>query len=157
VGGFILAATIGLIVTTGNSYLLSSAGNVVHDLYVNVFGGRIAESRRLLADRATVVVLGVFAYCLGTFFPSVLAIQMYSYTMYGAAITPALIAALVWRGATVPGGVASIIMGGSATLVWDIVLSKPLGWNSVLISLPLSIATLLIVSLLTQRQRTPLF
>lgn len=154
-GGFILAATIGLIVTTGNSYLLSSAGNLVHDLYMNVFGAHIAESRRLTVDRATVVVLGVFAYCLGTFFPSVLAIQMYSYTMYGAAITPALIAALVWRGATVPGGIASIVMGGAATLIWEIILGKPLGWNSVLISLPLSVLTLVLVSLVTQSRRTP--
>ncbi|GAB3673185.1 sodium:solute symporter family protein [Salinisphaera aquimarina] len=155
-GGFILAATVGLIITTGNSYLLSSAGNLVHDLYVNVFGRRIAESRRLLVDRGTVVALGVFAYCLGTFFPSVLAIQMYSYTMYGAAITPALIAALVWRGATVPGGVASILVGGAATLIWEIALGKPLELNSVLISLPLSVLTLIVVSLLTQQRCTPL-
>lgn len=149
-GGFILAAAVGLIITTGNSYLLSSAGNLVHDLYLNVFGRRIAEAKRLTADRGTVLVLGVIAYCLGTFFPSVLAIQMYSYTMYGAAITPALIAALVWRRATAAGGIASILMGGVATLVWELGLHRPMHWNSVLVSLPLSILTLIVVSLATQ-------
>ena len=154
-GGFILAAAVGLIITTGNSYLLSSAGNLVHDLYVNVFKQPIRASRRLLVDRITVVVLGVFAYFLGTFFPSVLAIQIYSYTMYGAAITPALIAALVWRRASVAGGIASILTGGAVTLIWDIGLSQPLDWNSVLVSLPLSVCVLIVVSLLTPGKVLP--
>lgn len=148
-GGLLLASCVGIIVTTGNSYLLSSSENLVYDLYRRTFGRTVPAGRELLFDRLAVVVLGVVAYALGQFFPSVLALQIYSYTMYGAAITPALVAALLWRRATVAGGLASILAGGAATVLWELVLSQPLGWNSVLFALPLSVITLVAVSLLT--------
>lgn len=148
-GGFLLAAAVGIIITTGNSYLLSSAGNFVYDIYLTLFGREIPEGRNLLFDRLAVVALGALAYVLGAFFPSVLAVQIYSYTIYGAGITPALVAALVWRRATAAGGVASIVVGAAATLVWEIPLGRPFEWNSVLVALPLSIVVLVVVSLLT--------
>jgi solute:Na+ symporter, SSS family len=73
--------------------------------------------------------------------------QIYSYTIYGASITPALLAALLWRRVTVAGGVASITTGVVATLAWDLVLRKPMEWNSVIVALPLSVMALVVVSL----------
>lgn len=55
----------------------------------------------------------------------------------------------MWRRATAAGGVASIVTGAAATLVWEIPLGKPFDWNSVLIALPLSVIVLIVVSLLT--------
>src|SRR5699024_4399297 len=99
-------------------------------------------------------VLGIFAYILGRFFPTVLEIQMYSYTMYGAAITPAILATVMWKRATKAGILTSIIVGGSATIYWEIILNRPFDWNSVLFALPLSVLSLVIVSLFTQNQNT---
>ncbi|UEM24621.1 sodium:solute symporter family protein (plasmid) [Skermanella mucosa] len=148
-GGMLLAAAVAIIITTGNSYLLSASANVMYDLHGSLMGRTVAPERRLMFDRLAVVGLGVLAYALGTFFPTILALQMYSYTMYGAAITPALLAALVWRKATPAGGLSAILTGGVATLVWELALGKPLGWNSVLFALPCSVAVLVIVSLAT--------
>ncbi|MGB3634921.1 MAG: hypothetical protein WA982_12830, partial [Rubrobacteraceae bacterium] len=108
--------------------------------------------RGLLYDRIAVAVLGVVAYVLGAFFPTVLALQIYSYTIYGAAVTPALVAALVWRRATAAGGVASILTGAVVTLVWELVLNQPLEWNAVLVALPASIIVLIVVSLATSNR-----
>lgn len=148
-GGLLLAAAIGIILTTGNSYLLSSSGNLVYDLYQRLLGRELPRGRELLFNRLAVLLLGIIAYVLGQFFPSVLALQIYSYTMYGAAITPALVAALLWRGATAAGGLASVIVGGAVTLAWELILGQPLGWNSVLIALPASIIALIVVSRVT--------
>lgn len=148
-GAPLLAAAVAFIITTGDSYLLSCSTNVTHDFYVRFFDRNAAQATRLWLTRGVVLVLGGFAWALGTYFPSVLALQMYSYTMYGAAITPAVLAAFLWKRVTKAGGVASILLGGSGTLLWELVLNKPLGWNSILFSLPLSIAGLIIVSLLT--------
>jgi SSS family solute:Na+ symporter len=95
------------------------------------------------------VILGLAAYSLITFFPSVLAMQMYSYTMYGASITPALLAAYLWKKATPVGGIVSILAGAGGTLFWEMVLQKPAGLNSILFSAPLSILCLVVVSLAT--------
>lgn len=152
IGVVVLVPAVAIVVTTANSFLLSSAGNLVYDLYVKLLGREIRQDRRLVFTRVAVVALGVLAYALGQFFPSVLALQIYSYTMYGAAITPALLAAFLWRRATPAGGVASIVVGGAATLAWELILDKPFDLNAVLFALPLSVLALVIVSLLTARR-----
>jgi len=153
VGAPLLAAAVAFIITTGDSYLLSCSTNVTHDFYVRFFNPSASETQRLWITRWVVLCLGILAWVLGTFFPSVLAIQMYSYTMYGAAITPAVLAAFLWRRVTAAGGIASIIMGGGGTLFWELGLQRPMGWNSILFSLPLSVGALVFVSLLTADPR----
>ncbi|MBS4192328.1 sodium:solute symporter family protein [Bacillus sp. FJAT-49705] len=151
IGAIILAAAVALIITTANSFLLSAAGNVVYDLYAK-YKGNLSEEKHLSFSRKAVIAIGVLAYILGTFFPSVLEVQMYSYTMYGAAITPIVLATFFWKRANTPGALSSIITGGLATLFWEMVLGKPFGWNSILFSLPLSILVLVIVSLATEKK-----
>ena len=92
---------------------------------------------------------GIFAYILLQFFPSVLAIQYWSYTIYGAGITPALLAALIWKRVTKTGGIASMIVGTIVTIAWEI-LKQPYGIATVLVAVPISIITLVVVSLVTQ-------
>src|SRR5699024_10655716 len=150
----ILSAAVAFLITTGTSYLLSASGNIVYDLIQRFSKNGISEKKLLWYNRWTVVVLGVFAYVLGQFFPSVLEIQMYSYTMYGAAITPAILATVMWKRATKAGILTSIIVGGSATIYWEIILNRPFDWNSVLFALPLSVLSLVVVSLFTQNQNT---
>jgi Na+/proline symporter len=78
--------------------------------------------------------------------------------MYGAGITPALLGALIWPRATPAGGVASISVGMFTTLLWEIialvrgggVADYPLGLATVYPALFLSIATLIVVSLVTK-------
>lgn len=148
-GVILLTAATGFIITTGNSFLLSSAGNLVHDIYAT-FSRREADDRRyLMLTRVTIVVLGVCAYLTGELFPSVLAIQLFSYTMYGAVVTPSLLAVFLWKRATPAGSIASIVTGILATSLWEFGLDKPFGWNSILFSLPLSILALVLVSLFT--------
>ncbi|MGD8359975.1 MAG: sodium:solute symporter family protein [Gemmatimonadota bacterium] len=157
IGAPLLAAAVAFIITTGDSYLLSCSTNVTHDFYVRFLNPRASQAQRLWITRGVVLCLGILAWVLGTFFPSVLAIQMYSYTMYGAAITPAVLAALLWRRVTPAGGVASILLGGAGTLFWELGLNRPMGWNSILFSLPLSVGALVLVSLATfrpERERT---
>jgi solute:Na+ symporter, SSS family len=154
VGAPLLAAAVAFIITTGDSYLLSCSTNVTHDFYVRFFRPQASQVRRLWVTRGVVLLLGITAWVLGSFFPSVLAIQMYSYTMYGAAITPAVLAALLWKGVTPAGGIASILLGGGGTLLWELGLNRPMGWNSILFSLPLSVGALVLVSLAT-RKTTP--
>ncbi len=149
IGSLGLAAATGFIITTADSYLLSCSTNVTYDFVVPFFMPNATGKQKVFITRVAVVVLGLVAYSLITFFPSVLAMQMYSYTMYGAAITPALLAAYLWKKATPMAGLVSIIAGGAGTLFWEMVLHKPGGLNSIVFSAPLSIACLIVISLAT--------
>lgn len=150
IGAVILAACIALVITTANSYLLSIAGNIVYDIY-SKFKGDLSDRQHLRFSRITIVVIGLLAYSLGRFFPSVLELQMYAYTMYGAAITPVVLASFFWIRANTAGALASIITGGLATIFWEVILDKPMDWNSVLFSLPFSIIALIVFSLATNK------
>ncbi len=151
VGGILLAAAAAFIITTGNSYLLSAATNMTYDVYGKYINKHPSDKQQLLMTKAFIVVLGVISFLLISFFPTVLEVQMYSYTVYGAGITPAILAVFFWKRVTAIGGISSMIAGVITTLVWELVLQTPFEINSSVISVPVAIIVLIIVSLVTQK------
>ncbi|KUK14384.1 MAG: Sodium:proline symporter (Osmoregulation) [bacterium 42_11] len=145
VGALCLAAISAFIITTGNSYLLSSAVNLGWDIYARVINREATDKHRLAVTRWGVIVLGVLAYVLITYFPTVLAVQMYAYTMYGASITPALLAAILWPSVKPSAGISSMVVGAIVTLAWEF-MGKPYGLASVIVAAPAAILTLLLVN-----------
>ena len=81
-----------------------------------------------------------------------------AYNIYGTSITPALIAAFIWRRATNEGAIASILMGMAVTIIWTFFLPSWAGFSDLNpfiqeLTYPaagLSIVTLIGVSLLTK-------
>jgi SSS family solute:Na+ symporter len=75
---------------------------------------------------------------------------LWAYTIYGAGVTPALLAALIWPRVPREAGVASIAVGMTTTVIWEIAAlasgSYPMGLQTVYPALITSIATLIGVS-----------
>lgn len=128
IGGISIAAIAAFIVTTANSFLLSIGINTSEDIYARYFN-RNADNRQMLrVSRACVLGLGILGYILIKFFPNLLALQMYAYTMYGAAISPALVAAVVCpERVTKKGGIGSVLVGSVVTIAMEIL--KKHGWE----------------------------
>ena len=150
VGGILLAASAAFIITTGDSYLLSGVTNLTYDIYTEVINKNATDKQKLNFTRAAILVCGVIAYILLQFFPSVLAIQYWSYTIYGAGITPALIGALCWKKVTKAGGIASMVCGTLVTILYE-ATGQPLHIATVLIAVPVAVVVLIAVSLATQK------
>jgi len=150
-GGLILAAATALIVTTGNSYLLSAATNVTYDLYARYVNKDATDQQKLWVTRATVLVFGLAAFLILFQFPTILSIQMYSYTIYGAGLTPAVLGAILWKKVTPAGGIASMLVGAGGTLIWELVLNKPGGFDAALPMIPAAAIVLIVVSLITYK------
>lgn len=150
VGGLLLAAASAFIITTGDSYLLSGATNITYDIYAEKINPNATDKQKFKVTKWTILVAGVIAYILLQFFPTVLAIQYWSYTIYGAGITPALIGALCWKRVTKIGGITSMIVGTIVTIAWE-VLKQPYGVATVLVAVPVAVVVLIVVSLLTQK------
>ena len=152
IGGMLLAGAFALIITTGSSYLLTCSGNIVYDLVFESKRVEFDDKKALKLGRWAVLAVAVLGYVMVQFFPSVLALQMYAYTMYGVSITPVVLAALFWKRATATGAVASMIAGGLMTILWQ--LSPWSGdVNAIVISLPVALLTLISVSLATKITR----
>jgi Na+/proline symporter len=124
-----------------------------------------ANPKNMVAlQKVLIVAIGVVAFLLATQLKSVLEMSFFAYTIYGVAITPALIAALAWKRVTKAGGLASIISGSVVCLVFFALpkifpkgIPAPDGdpWGIPLIypALFASLATLVIVSLLTPKSK----
>jgi len=151
VGGVLIAAATAFIITTGNSYLLSAATNITYDIYGKYINPNASDKKKLYITKILIPILGIISFILINFFPSVLAVQMYSYTVYGAGITPALLGVFLWKRVTKQAGLSSMLVGVVVTLVWEF-SGKPFDLNSSLISVPVAIIVLIAVTLLTSNK-----
>ena len=146
-GALVMCACMAFIVTTADSYLLSSATNLTNDIYVKYIRKDATDKQKMLVLRGTIVVFSVIAVALTLYFPTVLSLQMTAYTMYGAAITPAILFALFSKKVTPAAGIAGILVGGLATIVWTL-MGTPYGIQCAIVAVPASVIAILVVSAL---------
>jgi len=155
--GMLLVATMmAVIVSTADSFLLIPATNLTKNVYQRFIDPQASERQVVLTSRLLVLALGGIAFLLVEQFPTVLAAAYTAYLIYGASITPALLAAFLWKRATGQGAVASIVTGAGVTLIWKFGLSAEAmaAWNPILQeptfpAAGLSILALVLVSLAT--------
>ncbi len=154
-GGLLLiCAAVAIITSTGNSFLLTPSTNLTRDIYQRFINPDASEKTIVLFQRLMVLLLGILAWLLLTQFRTILDMAFTAYTMVGAGLTPALLAAFLWKRVTTAGGVASIATGMGVTLLITIINSirpEPLILFEyiVLPAAGLSITALIVVSLLT--------
>lgn len=154
VGMLMVACGAALILTTANSYLLSATTSGVMDLWLVFVDKNATEKRKVWYIRVCLIVFAIVAFVMCRFFPDVLAIQTYVYALYSSAITPALFAALLWKGVTKEGATASIVSGTVITLVNEFA-GKPInGIASAIFAIPVSVILLYFVSKLTYKGPT---
>ncbi len=123
--GMVLVATMmAIIVSTADSFLLVPATNLTRDVMQRFVTPNLSERAVVLMSRGWVLLLGFIAYLLVDQFPTILTAAYTAYLVYGAAITPALLAAFLWKRATGPAAVASIATGTIVTLLWTFYLSE---------------------------------
>jgi len=119
----LLAAAVAIVLSTGNTFLLVPSTNVSRDLYQRFLNPDASERQMLVVQRLAIAAFGVLALLLITQFDTILAMALYAYSLVGASLTPALLAAFLWRRVTVAGGVACLA-GGLFTLVGIAVASR---------------------------------
>lgn len=116
-GAILLCAAIAIILSTANSFLLTPSTNITRDIYQRFINPQASQGRIIFVQRTSIVLLGIMAYMLLTQFTTVLDMALTAYTMIGAGITPALLAAFLWKRVTPQGGVASMLGGMIGTII----------------------------------------
>lgn len=154
-GGLLLiCAAVAIITSTGNSYLLAPSTNLARDIYQRFINPGVSEKRIVIFQRVMILLLGILAWMMLTQFRTILDMAFTAYTMVGAGLTPALLAAFLWKRVTTAGGVASIATGMTATVIITIINAlRETPWIGtdyiVLPAAGLSVLALIVVSLLT--------
>ncbi|MCA9753389.1 MAG: sodium:solute symporter family protein, partial [Gemmatimonadetes bacterium] len=147
-GSLLLAAIVAIVVSTADSYLLVPATCLVRDVWQRFLRPEADERELVRVSRAVVIVLGILAWTLTKLSDRFLAVALWAYTMYGAGITPSLLAAFLWPRATKQGAVASIATGITLTIGWELHPLVP-GIDTVYVALLGSVTALVGVSLAT--------
>jgi len=122
-GAVLLAAAVAIVLSTGNTFLLVPSTNVSRDIYHRFIRPDASEARKIGIQRIFVVLFGGVGLLLLTQFQTVLSMALFAYSLVGASLTPALLAAFLWRRVTPAGGVACIA-GGLVSIVGIRLLSK---------------------------------
>ena len=122
-GSLLLAGAVAIIFSTANTFLMVPSTSLARDVYQRFINPGVSEQGIIRFQRSMIVVLAIVAYVVSSFFTTILDMALYAYTMVGAAVTPALMAALLWKRVTPAGGVSSIAAGMFVTMVFGILNS----------------------------------
>ena len=160
-----MVTVVGIIISTADSFLLVPATTFMKDIYQTYINPNAAEKKIVFLSRLLVLAFGIIAYIVSLAFAestTVFEKALYAFTIYGSAITPSLIAALFWKGATKQGAIASILSGILITLVWgEVIIGRfkdklpeaLTSLDAVLPAITVSVLALFIVSRLTQKPK----
>ncbi len=159
-GCLFMVTVVAIIISTADSFLHVPATSVVNDLYLPYINPQASQKQIIRVSRLLVVFFGVIAFIVTLLFSETTGFfqkALYAYTIYGASVTPSLVAELIWKRANKQGAVASICSGAIVTLLWsevDVVrASLPAafaGLDAVLPAIAISVSMLVGVSLLTR-------
>ena len=155
----ILSAAVAIIVSTADSFLLVSSNSIVRDVYHRFVNPQASQRSLVGVSRLVVVLLGLIAFVASVASSEFLSVALWAYTIYGASITPVLIATFFWPRATGAGAAAGITAGVVVTITWETLgrfghlPAAVSSFDAVLPAIIVSTLLLVIVSLLTPPPR----
>lgn len=167
----ITAIAFATILGTVSGLIVAASGAVANDLMLKFGKMKLSDTSLVFAGRATAIIVGIVAMGLGLLFRSmnVSFLVGWAFAIAASANLPAILGIIFWKKTTAKGVIASIITGLISALVM-ILLSQdtysnvyhlvgvtapnPIG-QPVIISFPLSLIVLVIVSLVTQKKQEP--
>jgi SSS family solute:Na+ symporter len=151
--GVLLAAVIAIVMSSQESVLNSGAVSFVKDI-VGVFTSPTEKKALLLGKISTLAIAAVAIY-IAQFTPSIINGLLVLYSLWAPTIILPLIGALYgWR-VTPASGWLSMILGGGASLLWQLALGEPMGIPAILVGLIGSLLGFLIGRLIHATDKTP--
>ena len=131
--GFMASVAFATLLAVVCGLVLAAAAALAHDLYCGVLKrGQVNDRTEVRASRISVVFLGAIAVALGVLFKSqnVAYLTALAFTVAASVNTPALIAALFWRGASARG----LLVGGWVGLIVsvELLILSPAVWEGAL-------------------------
>jgi cation/acetate symporter len=162
----ISAIAFATVLGTVSGLIVASSGAVAHDLINKYMGVQLADKQKVVVGKTAAIVVGVLAIILGILFKgmNVSFLVGWAFAIAASANFPAIIMLLFWKKTTAKGITWSVLVG-MVSAIGIIMLSPsmfvkyglaassaliPLD-NPGIISIPLSFVTLIIVSLVTQK------
>lgn len=124
--GLILSAYFSAIMSTADSCLMASSGNLITDIFNKHKSGKI-----MLLSQGTTLILGVIALFVAWKVPNVLQLMLHSYSFMVSGLFIPVLAGIFLKRRSVSGAFWSMITGGTVTLALILSgLDLPLGLDA---------------------------
>lgn len=135
IGGIILAALVGAVMSSADTCLLSASTIFTVDI-VGWFKPSLSQRRILLISRLAIVVLGIISLVIALFLKGIITTLVFAYTVYTAGvILPVLAGFYKSRLKVTPtGALAALIGGGLLAIISKVLAIKYLDLGALLIS-----------------------
>ena len=131
VAGLVLAGMLAASMSTYSGYLLAWSSVISQDVVLPLAGRRLGDRGELLVNRVTVLVLSAFIVGWGLFYIVPGATYFYlqiTANLFLAGTFWAVVAGMYWKRAHRLGAYCSLLLGGSATLIYFVV-DDPVPWT----------------------------
>ena len=138
------SAIISAVLTTANSSLLSSSMCFTQDFYHGIIKKDAKDRELIWVSRGFIIAGAVVSYIIAKFAPSIISLLLIVYTL-GSTVAVPMIAGLFWKRPGSTAGFWSIVLGGLAVIIWQI-LGQPFGIHIALVGLPVTIITYIILA-----------
>lgn len=155
--GLLIGGIFAAILSTADSQLLVVASTFVRDLWEKTLRrtGKLDPARKLALSRAVVALSGLVALLLAYFAQDlVFWLVLFAWGGLGAALGPALILALYWRGTTRAGVLAGMVSGTAIVIGWRLWLKESTGLYELIPAFAGALLAIVVVSRLTGRRVT---
>lgn len=114
--GIMMSAYFSAILSTADSCLMASSGNIVSDI-IGHFKTIDQESSRFLRfSQIATLLIGVAAILLASTMTNVLELMLYSYAFMVSGLFVPIIGAFYWKKSSSTGALAAMIVGGATTI-----------------------------------------
>jgi len=154
VTGIVIASYFSAIMSTADSCLMASSGNIVNDLYRSFFGSKKSEKHYIKISQLVTLIIGVSAIILASRFTMVLDAILYAYAFMVSGLFIPTLGAYFWKRRSATGAFWGMLSGGSLTLVLILLdIKLPFGLDATLFGIVLSGFVFIIISLLFPDQK----
>ncbi len=142
IAGIVMAAYFSAIMSTADSCLLASVGNVANDLYHRFIDRGASESRVLMVGRLLTIAIGMGSVILALTVPTVLDAILLSYSFMVSGLFAPTLGGLIWKRVSTRAALASLLAGGGAFLLLSFVPQLDPFSYPIFLSLPTSFVAL---------------
>lgn len=152
IAGIVLAAPLAAIMSTVDSMLLVTSGAVVKDIYLNYINPSASREKVSKLSYIATLAVGIVVVLFALSPPDLIqTIVIYAAAGLESTFFATIVFGLYWKRANKWGANLSMFVGLFGYIIIETWYPSPFGMHSIVTSLVLSIVTMIVVSLLTNR------
>lgn len=146
----LLIVLLATVISTADSFFISAASSIVNDI-IKPRKKDIDNKTMLRYSKNSVILISFISLLLALYIPQLVSLWIVGTAMLVSGLLAPVLLGLYWKRATKRAGVISMWLGLSIAIIWQI-LGHPFDLHPVFIGLPLSIISMICISLLTKEE-----